>query len=313
MRTILLVLIVFTCFSCQKLEKITMPDFEVELSKQNYHVGDTVLFNFKGDADVISVYTGEVGHNYDSINGRMMSSKFNVIFESHALDGTQRDQIYIYLLKEFNGDYSMAGVDAARPSMIELNDRLRTATPDDNRQWISSGYGDITEYLDMSEPSTIYFAVRHLVRNQNVYGTGNLNRVRNFKLFAINELDKEETVFSQAVDNWTLFSSANKMPGRASLDATNPPQMTLRNSTGASYVTETTEDWVISNPIQITPVVDAGPDRAIGVKSMANAMPKTYTKIYNKAGDYKVVFKAINQSAAGRKEVLREVNIHVAP
>lgn len=313
MRTILLLFIVFTLASCKKLEDITMPEFEVTASKDSYHVGDEVSFNFKGDADVISVYTGELGYDHAySASDRVLSSKFNVSFESQALDGTQRDQLYIYLIKNFNGDYSMNGIEAVRTSMIELNDRLRTAGPDDNRQWINSGLGNISEYLDMSQPSTIYFAVRHLVRDQNVYGTGNLNRVRNFKLLASNELG-ETTIFSQLVDNWHLFSSPNKMPGRATLDATNPPQMTLRQGFGAAYVSETTEDWVVSNPIQIVPTTNMGPDHAIGIKSLADAMPKTYTKIYNKAGDYTVVFKAVNQSIAGRKEVLREVKIHIEP
>ncbi len=309
MRPILLILIVFTCFSCKKLEEIKTPDFDVEVSKENYHVGDTVLFNFKGNADIISVYTGEIGYDYDSINGRIMPSRFNVNFESQTLDGIQRDQIYVYLIKEFDENYSMEGIEAIRPSLIELNDRLRIATPDDNRQWIASGYGDITEYLNTSEPSTIYLAVRHLVRNQNIYGTGNLNRVRNFKLLAVNELG-EKTVFTHSINNWTLFSSSNKMPNRASLEDT---QMTLRNSYGAAYVAETTEDWVISDPIRIEPTTDMGPDHALGIKSLADAMPKTYAKIYSKAGDYKVVFRAVNQSAAGRKEVLKEVRIQVAP
>ncbi|MNY36079.1 hypothetical protein D3C86_1705430 [compost metagenome] len=96
------------------------------------------------------------------------------------------------------------------------------------------------------------------------------------------------------------------MPNRASLEAS---QMTLRQSTGTAYAAENTEDWVVSVPINITPSIDMGPDLAIGVKNLAEKMPKSYAKTFTKAGTYNVVFKAINQNIEGRKEIIKQIKI----
>lgn len=304
-KALLYTAITLLAFACKKLDDVKSPEFDVTTEKTSYKVGEQVDFNFTGDVDIISLYSGTIGNDYDYTEGRILTSKFKINFETQTIDGTQADQIAILLSKDFTKDYSINGVNKA--TWIDVSSKFRLATLADNRLWVNSGFGDISEYLDLRKTETIYLAIKHRVRNQNLYGTGNINRVRNLKVMAANDLG-ETNIFTHSIVNWNLFSTPNKMLGRAALEAT---QMTLRNGFGAAYVAENTEDWVVSIPINITPTIDMGPDLAIGVKNLAEKMPKSYAKTFSKAGTYKVVFKAINQNIEGRKEVIKQLNITI--
>lgn len=307
MKKILFLLLIVTLnIGCKKLEDITDPEFNVTIPKSTYKINENVDFLFTGDADIISFYSGEMGNDYGHIDGRIMQSKFIANFESQMLDGTQTNQIGIYVLKNYTSTNSLDGVYAA--DTINVSSKFRFATHADNRIFVNSGNGDISEYLDLTKTNTINIAVKQTVRNQSLYGTGNLNRVRGFKLVASNEVN-EITLFQHtAVNQWSLFSTPNKMPNRATIEAT---QHTLRNGFGVAYVTEHTEDWVVSTPITINPLTDMGPDYAVGIKSVADKMPKLYEKSFANAGQYIVTFKAINQSIKGRKEIIKQIPITI--
>jgi len=292
--------------ACKKLEDVSEPAFNVTTSKTSYKINENVDFAFSGNADVIAFYSGEIGNDYDYINGRIMPSSFLANFESQTLDGTQLNQVGVYVLKNYKSTNSLAGVYAA--DTIDVSSHFRFAKPADNRVFVNSGFGDISKYLDLTKPTTINIAIKQTVRNQNLYGTGNINRVKAFKLIASNDV-RETTIFQHtSVNQWELFSTPNKMPGRALIEAT---QLTLRNGFGAAYVAEHTEDWAVSQPITISPITDMGPDYAVGVKSVADKMPKLYQKAYAKAGKYMVTFKAINQSVKGRTEIIKQIPINI--
>lgn len=305
-KSLFILLLATLNLACKKLEEVTAPEFEVTTSKTTYNKNEPVKFTFSGETDIISFYSGEIGNDYSHIDGRVMQSKFIANFESQMLDGTQTNQIGVYILKNYTSTNSLDGVYAA--DTINVSSKFRFATHADNRVFVNSGNGDISEYLDLTKPNTINIAIKQTVRNQNLYGTGNLNRVKGFKLVASNEVN-EVTLFQHtAVNQWSLFSTPNKMSGRATIEAT---QHTLRNGFGAAYVTEHTEDWVVSIPITINPLTDMGPDYGIGVKSVADKMPKVYEKSFAKAGNYLVTFKAINQTVKGRKEIIKQIPITI--
>src|SRR5690349_13715279 len=49
--------------SCKKMD-VAQPEFEVQLSKLQYKVDDTVKFNFSGKVENIVFYSGERGFRY---------------------------------------------------------------------------------------------------------------------------------------------------------------------------------------------------------------------------------------------------------
>ena len=58
--------ILLSLTSCQQ-QNISLPvDFDVMLDGDNvYRPGEIVRFRFSGDADYITFFSGEVGHEYD--------------------------------------------------------------------------------------------------------------------------------------------------------------------------------------------------------------------------------------------------------
>jgi hypothetical protein len=65
MRNLVYLLVaVIICTSCER-EKVSVPSLEVSVTSATYKAGDTVTFNFKGNPDNITFYSGEPGHQYE--------------------------------------------------------------------------------------------------------------------------------------------------------------------------------------------------------------------------------------------------------
>src|SRR5690606_24200286 len=72
--------------------------------------------------------------------------------------------------------------------------------------------------------------------------------------------------------------------------------------------------WTISMPLHIDPfLIDLGPDRAVPIKSIADADRPSYTHTYTEPGTYTATFVAANQSLDERKEIIRQVEVVVLP
>ena len=63
---IMIVACIVAMTSACETSKISTPDFGVSIEKITYKVGDTVRFNFSGNPDVLTFYSGELGKNYDA-------------------------------------------------------------------------------------------------------------------------------------------------------------------------------------------------------------------------------------------------------
>ncbi len=61
----LFLLPLFMCFSCKKEKKIEKLNFDVTTEKDTYTVGENITFFFSGSPDIISMYSGEAGKNFD--------------------------------------------------------------------------------------------------------------------------------------------------------------------------------------------------------------------------------------------------------
>ena len=69
--------------SCNKELSIKPLDFSVTADKASYNVGDTVHFKFAGNADFISVYSGEEGHDYQYRERTTIDGKPQLQFNSY--------------------------------------------------------------------------------------------------------------------------------------------------------------------------------------------------------------------------------------
>lgn len=304
-----------TCPSCDRIESVDAPSFEVYSEKDIYQVGDSVKFTFSGDPDIISFYSGEMGNDYDYVNGRIAEPDYFINFETQSQNGLQSDQMRILVSADFNGDYSIEGVNTA--TWTDITDRFTMAPPSNGSAYMSSDLGSFKDLLSAaSDTTTLYFAVKQNTLDQEVHGLGNLNRLRYFTITSMYETLNTK-LYEHAGFGWTLFSTPNKQPGRAALE--NTYTIMMRNSwwrpgnnpDGIDYYRENTEDWAVSSPIAIPRLLDMGPDKSKSIKGINDVKLNDYIHIYNNPGVYKVVFKSINANVDSYKEDVKELTITV--
>lgn len=317
---------------CERIETVVAPQVEITVEDKVYKVGEKVRFNFAGDADVISYWSGEIGSDYAHREGRVDKANFVVNFETQRLDGDSRqgNQFRLFVSKSFDQDLfqNMVAVQGSNAGgnrafvcsannplppvtqtifqnvndfdgWIEVTDRFNWLATSSPGTWLSSGRGDISDLIDYDNPSTLVFGVKYTVKAQNDYGTGALNRLRGIRLVAAN-LAGQSTLFEHAaITDWALISSANKQCDRANVQVA---QLQMQHSWNPANTTTETYDWAVSRPIQITPTVDMGPDRPVGIKSVAAKMPEYFEHTYSEPGTYQVIFVVKNQNITGASE-----------
>lgn len=95
--------------SCEHDEIYEPLEFEVQLAPTNtYKTGDPVVFNFSGNADFITIWNGDTGHEYQYRNrtvlddpDRLESCKLNIEFSRRS--GKNVDDVQFYVTNQFDG------------------------------------------------------------------------------------------------------------------------------------------------------------------------------------------------------------------
>ncbi|MDO9634182.1 MAG: DUF5017 domain-containing protein [Paludibacter sp.] len=290
--------------SCELDNQVDMPDFDVTVDAVTYQVGDTVSFNFKGNPDIISFYSGEVFNNYNFKDGRELLADISVRFQSQILDGAQDDQFFVVVSTDFNGVYVVDSVKAA--TWTDITSRFKIATHADNRQYVSSGDVDITDLLS-EDGSPLYFGFHYINRPNTAYGRYNLWRFSGFNMSAVTDL-ATQTVIDQGTAGWKIVQEGEWESGRVTVATSN---FTFRGNVTNKEVHQ--EAWGISLPLYIDKKTDFGPDRATPLKSFSEPSLELYNYVYTQPGTYEVVFIAANSNVYGRKEIVKRLNIEIIP
>ncbi|MFA6570825.1 MAG: DUF5017 domain-containing protein [Bacteroidota bacterium] len=295
----------FIFFSCEKLEDVEVPKFDVTTERVTYKVGESVNFAFNGDPDLITFYSGEVGNDYEYRKGRHISSSFKAQFDQQMLDGRQDNQMSILLSTDFSGVYNIDQIKAA--NWIDISDKFKMLKSQETRLFVSTGLKDISELLQDKDSVKLYVAVRQIVKDQTVYGTANLNRIRGFSISA-ESIVGITPLYNHTSLEWSLISTPNKETGRASITST-----WLEFRGNVTNKTAETEDWAISKQIKFVKNSYVGPDWGVSIKGLSDKRINTYTYSYTKPGIYKVVFISVNMNANDRKETIKEIELNIEP
>jgi len=339
--------------SCEKDLKVdAAPDFDVTVEKNSVSVGEEVKFNITGYADIVSMYTGEPGRDYNYRNGREVELSYKgaiLNFNTGVTGGTQQNQLSVLISNNFNGDYSsLASVKAA--TWTDITDSLTLAT---NATFVNAGNIDISRFTENGGP--VYVAFKYLTRPQLENGEVRTWMVENFSVksietynnsvlqfvdqlfagFTIVDEDPENTPSrsTKTATRLSLRGNAYENPADPKYDPENPiydpnnpiydPSSPPYNPDAARpiyqpydpsnpYNDPTRETWAITAPIR-TDKVNMGPDRPIGIKGIRTGKLAEYLYTFTKPGNYEVVFEASNNTIDDRKEIVKKVNITVNP
>ncbi|MBO7299844.1 MAG: DUF5017 domain-containing protein [Tidjanibacter sp.] len=310
------VVAMITMVSCDKLWVIETEDsLQITLLTNKVYTQEDVVFEFSGDADVVSFFSGEEGSSYEYFaKERTYEGDTYFTFSSAFQAGDQyllqseenveKRPISIFYSTDFAGNYTHEGI--ATATWNELTDRFTYPTQKVSNAKDASMATSAGEYLlsdllaegDIEKPIT--FAVRYYMAP--VAGAEAKERsrvsVHNFSLRnRCEEEGLESDYASQAELDFTLVTSgynaadttANYLPIKAAYlwfdCATSQP--------------DEREVWAVSRTIKIDGTIHGGCDTPITIKAYDNMPPTKYIYSYSEVGDYNVCFMITNTSTDG--------------
>ncbi len=282
--------IIATLASCSKELTIKPLDFSVTADKSTYKVGDTVHFSFTGNPDIISVYSGEDGNNYDYRERTTVDGKPQLQFNTYAQYGTQVNTLQLLVSTNFSGIYSPTDVNAA--TWKDLTDRATLSTGANN---VPSGIVDLSDILAQKKP--VYLAFKY------VGATGSTQKTWTITNFVLNLLKPNNSVVPVtdiAAAGWSQVDIKNPA-AKWSISATQ-----LRIAGGGSTADDN-EDWVITKLLYLN---STSPDVSVPVKNITQKV-NSFDYVFTKPGTYKVVFLAANATADKQETTTKEIDLTV--
>lgn len=328
------------------------PNLEVSTEKSTYKVGQEIVFNFKGEAELISFYSGQGYNDYAFREGRVLNLETkgaSLSFTSSVTNGAQANQLAIMASSDFNGNYSsLASVKAA--TWTDITKRFTLGT---SATFLASTSQDISDLIAPGKP--IYIAFKYLTKPQATNGLArtwmiqavSLNSTTSFNgafpllkdqayaAFRIVQEDSVNTPSRSSITSTrvTLLGNVYKdpsdpiyNPNNPIFDPTNPiydPLSPLYDRTAvrptyvaydptSPYNDPQRETWAVSAPIT-TDKVDMGPDLSVPVQGIRNPKLKEYRFTYTRPGTYKAYFVASNTTIDQSKTVVKEVALTIEP
>jgi hypothetical protein len=342
-------LMVMSTVSCTKYDGNNSPDgFDVNTAKLTYKVGDSVLFNFSGQPDEITFYSGESGKQYNNINRNSAAGINKLVFQTSMQQGvlSSSDSLQLYISTNLNGYDATSIQNATWTNITSRNTKWPTTLA------TTFTISDSIDISDFNKADFINIAFRVLgkkdpVNPQRKWQIQNLSLTNNqpdgtqYQLFSApfagtaNPSSFQYTGWVQAsVKNNTLpgFNAWNVgTSGISTLDS-------VRNSNGIAIKTaypiqfdpgttvnnDDNEDWLITTKTSLKTI---RPDAGVTIKNEVNAafagLEYVYNKIpgvyvrylykYNTPGVYNITFVASNLNQNNIQSVVKTIQLTIIP
>ena len=306
-----------------------------------------------GDAHMISFYSGETLKDYSSKDGRVIDVKgagATMAFQSSVQVGTQANQLTVLASTNFSGDYSTLGkVKAATWTDITSRFKLGTSTAFlasgtiDITDLMIAGKPIYFAFKYVTKPQVANGLARSWYI-QTFAITSNTKLDNSITLFLADQAGAGFRIVDENKDTAparssitstriTMYGNVYKDPKDPIYDSANPifdPKNPIFDPTSPSYSPTAirpvyvaydlaspyndpaTEHWAVSKAISAEKV-DLGPDWSTSIKGISNPKMVEHRYTYAKAGTYKAVFVASNNSIDGEKKVVKEISLTITP
>ncbi len=281
---------------------------------------EAVVFNFSGNPDFITFFSGENGREYskrnltespvDQITSRLEFYTKN----QYGTVATVENTLRAYLSTEFTG--------------MMKNNKVADSTAIDKTAWINiSEAAEIPNAPNKTSPVANIPLDAYLGKRLTIafeyFTTNNTSsqpvwEIYELKVVNTNKEDGTESSIAASTMGFTpldMYATPDKAYNTVSnntsgiwnlsnIAAAASPRIRMHSSgTGAAL----NRDWLVSNPFIINART---PDRGVGIKTISNRLD-SYTYKYNKAGTYVVTFIGTNSNFESTSDVIKEVVIKV--
>ena len=310
MKYMFMVATVLSLVACRdEFEKVDAVSFEVSTDAVVYKVGQPVVFNFQGNPDIISFYSGEEGHSYAykdtdrvvEIQGITYSFAVETKAGNAIPNPTCIPLSYSY---DFSGEYTEEAVRAA--TWHDITDRfIWPQTASDGK--VLSGEVDVTDvFNEVDRP--VYFKYHFLAlaaynkRSQWLVYT---------PVFSATTEHFKQSLYDLQTSGWRIvFNEASYAN-----DKTNRDKCTVNTSriyfTSVFTLPSDRECWAVSKGLTRPAEFNYGRDLAVPIKSAGQSTLRNFRYIYNEPGEYTVTFLAANANVYDRKEQVVELKVTI--
>jgi Domain of unknown function (DUF5017) len=292
MKKYFLIIAAVILFTACKKFNVDTPTLEVELSKVNYKVGDTVVFNLSGNANEITFYSGEQRFKYENRNRTKAEGIPSFKFLSTQAKIGQLNTLQVLVSSNIA---SLDSTGVTNATWVDITNRAVLSVGAND---VASGTIDLSDFLAQGKPICIAYKYNATTGTEQPSWT--------IKSFEINSLLTDGSIYNLALHtnaDWASISLQNTV-ARWGAFSTN------LFISGGIATAESNLDYVVSKALFLDQVT---PDLGIGIKDLGGNVLKTYSYVYKKAGTYKLTFVGINQTPDNRKEVIKEFTITVSP
>ncbi len=270
------------------------PDSELNISVEgNLKAGKEVCFKIKGNADNIMFYSGEPGHEYNLRNRLFADNDLMVEFVSYTDQSTEVQQNFqILVSNDFNGIYDMENVNAASWTDVTARFTLPLAVKSNT----SSGKVNLKDLAGDQTSGPLYIAFRYY----DVGGVALKNRwvVRSMNIEKISPEGQSSSLADIKTAGWQNVSVSGS--GKWTLPGS---QLLIAGNTSS----DDKDLWAISQGFDIHSAV---PSTGVALKNIATSITE-YKHVYEKPGNYEVVFASSSEWYNSKNESVSILNIEI--
>lgn len=303
---ILNICVVSLFFCCAKEYEIKEPTLKITVDKNNFKVGDTVRFNFDGEADFISFYSGETSSDYKFHDQeRVYKSNTVLTFRSAKYAGNNADCCALKYSTDFNGTYDRASIRAA--TWTDITSRFFIpGIVGTSATFSNSGESEISD-LFPADGKPVYFG---WFFKTNANSSRTQFQVAEFKIQGVVTEDPSlsGTKYDFVDFNYKMVLGEGFDGLTASLPNINATRILW---TGVFTNDTFKEGWAVSAAINNAGEVNLGLDKPLPIKIVSDPESSSYQYIYKAPGEYMATFVVANSSVYGRKETVKQIKITV--
>jgi len=289
--------------SCTEYESVEESNFEVVVSSKTFKAGEPIAFTVNNAPDFLNFYSGEAGHEYRYRERTQAEGAVSLSFQSSQQYGIKNNAVGTLSLlysKDYDGSGTVEAVSSA--TWTDISDSVTFSEEYDLSNWIDSGAIDITDIGADGQP--VYFAFKF--KSNGHRDNGNRQPTWHIRSFLISLVT--ETINSTVAD----LHNPGWLPVDVAGFNSNPKtgNWYLNNTfyrLNAGPMTEESEDWLITNSVNLTSV---DPDKGMSIKSYSSKL-ESFNHTYTEPGTYMVTFVGKNTTIYGSTEKIQEFTLTI--
>ncbi|QIL38347.1 DUF5017 domain-containing protein [Pedobacter sp. HDW13] len=331
-------LIALVFAGCKKELAVRDVEFDVlsyntrQVQTNQFLLGDTINFNFTGNPDMITFYSGTPGGRYEFRNRKEAKGTPLLSFTTSHIQRNQNqpNSLAVLVSNDFAGIVNVTRWSLVTRDTLATTSNIKSATwtditsratmsPGDNANYISSGSINLEEFAASSKP--VYVGFRYKANAGSIQPRWSIrdflikNKLDDGTEYTIANMNLPTAPFTNYGVNsynpgWSM-SRDNAVSPLVGWTITSAAPFTLDVPAAANLATaaQNADTWAIIGPINLRKV---SADKGVVVKNIANRVTSyTIPKVnnYSSKATYKAVFEASNINADHQKEMIKELQL----